>query len=50
MDILTPGCKKLQGASFNYESVSKKIQRERDEIRKYIKDNSIHMKIKDYNL
>jgi ankyrin repeat protein len=50
MDILTPGCKKLQGASFNYESVSKKIQRKRDEIRKYIKDNSIHMKIKDYNL
>ena len=47
IDILYPN--KLQ-ALFGYEQVSKKIQKKRDEIRRYLEENSIHITTKKYNL
>jgi ankyrin repeat protein len=49
MDIITPNSK-TGNAVFGYEYVSEEIRKKRDEIRKYIEDNSIHLISKKYNL
>ena len=49
MDIITPKSK-TSTAIFGYEYQPINIKKNRDEIRKYLEENSIHMVTKKYNL
>lgn len=49
IDVITPK-RSTSNAIFGYESQSKFIQRKRNEIRRYLEENSIHLATRKYNL
>ena len=49
IDVVTPK-RETSNASFGYESQTKEMKRKRDEIRKYLENNSIHLVSKKYNV